>query len=183
MIADDIQKRLGENLKRIRKSKNLTQFQLAELADISEETVKNIELCRCWTSEKNLAKITEALNIDVHKLFLPVESSIQKDSENISQIKQTIAEELKSYIELKLNEIIRQAFLYFTLYKIHVIIYLSEMPKFQAAAPNSNLVYARNKDQGGCAMKAKIIYLIFTVVVGIATIVSAIFAVLSYYKK
>ena len=57
--------------------------------------------------EKNLAKITEALNIDVHKLFLPVESSIQKDSENISQIKQTIAEELKSYIEIKLNEIIR----------------------------------------------------------------------------
>ena len=97
MVADDIQKRLGENLKRIRKSKNLTQFQLAELADISEETVKNIELCRCWTSEKNLAKITEALNIDIHKLFLPVESSIQKDSENISQIKQTIAEELKSY--------------------------------------------------------------------------------------
>ncbi|MBP3615787.1 MAG: helix-turn-helix transcriptional regulator [Alphaproteobacteria bacterium] len=51
MVADDIQKRLGENLKRIRKSKNLTQFQLAELADISEETVKNIELCLCWTSE------------------------------------------------------------------------------------------------------------------------------------
>lgn len=57
MIADDIQKRLGENLKRIRKSKNLTQFQLAELADISEETVKNIELCRCWTSEKILQKL------------------------------------------------------------------------------------------------------------------------------
>ena len=31
-------------------------------------------------------------------------------------------------------------------------------------------------------MKAKIIYLIFTVVVGIAPIVSAVFAVLSYYK-
>ena len=31
-------------------------------------------------------------------------------------------------------------------------------------------------------MKAKIIYLIFTVVVEIATIVNAIFAVLSYYK-
>jgi hypothetical protein len=35
---------------------------------------------------------------------------------------------------------------------------------------------------GGCAMKAKIIYMIFTVVVGIATIVSATFAVLSYLK-
>ena len=32
-------------------------------------------------------------------------------------------------------------------------------------------------------MKAKIIYLIFTVLVGIATIVSAVFAVLSYFDK
>ena len=31
-------------------------------------------------------------------------------------------------------------------------------------------------------MKAKIIHLIFTVVVGIATIVSAIFAVLAYFN-
>ena len=107
MISNDIQKRLGDNLKRIRKSKNLTQFQLAERADVSEETIKNIELCRCWTSDKNLAKITEALNIDISKLFLPVQSSIQEDSKNIAQIKQTIAEELKSYIETKLNEIIR----------------------------------------------------------------------------
>ena len=66
MISDDIQKRLAENVKRIRKSKKLTQFQLAEIADVSEETIKNI-----------------------------------------AQIKQTIAEELKSYIETKLNEIIR----------------------------------------------------------------------------
>ena len=107
MISNDIQKRLGENLKRIRKSKNLTQFQLAEIADVSEETIKNIELCRCWTSDKNLAKITEALNIDISKLFLLVQSSIQEDSKNIAQIKQTIAEELKSYIETKLNEITR----------------------------------------------------------------------------
>ncbi|MBR4998360.1 MAG: helix-turn-helix transcriptional regulator [Clostridia bacterium] len=105
MLANDIQKRLGENLKKIRKSKNLTQFQLAELADISEETVKNIELCRCWTSDKNLAKITEALKVDIYKLFLPVETSIHDDSENIVQIKQTIAEELKNYVEAKLKEI------------------------------------------------------------------------------
>ena len=35
MISDDIQKRLAENVKRIRKSKKLTQFQLAERADVS----------------------------------------------------------------------------------------------------------------------------------------------------
>lgn len=107
MTSNDVQKRLGENLKQIRKAKNLTQFQLAELAGISEETVKNIELCRCWTSDKNLAKITEALNIDIHKLFLPVETSIQENSENIAQIKKVIVKELKTYIEAKLNEILR----------------------------------------------------------------------------
>ena len=107
MISDDIQKRLAENVKRIRKSKNLTQFQLAEIAEVSEETIKNIELCRCWTSDKNLAKITEALNIDISNLFLPIQSSIKEDSKNIAHIKQIIAEDLKSYIETKLNEIIR----------------------------------------------------------------------------
>ena len=43
MISNDIQKRLGENLKRIRKSKNLTQFQLAEIADVSEETMAQFQ--------------------------------------------------------------------------------------------------------------------------------------------
>ena len=37
-------------------------------------------------------------------------------------------------------------------------------------------------DKGGCAMKAKIILMIVTVLASIATIVSAIFAVLSYFK-
>ena len=94
MISNDIQKRLGENLKRIRKSKNLTQFQLAEIADVSEETIKNIELCRCWTSDKNLAKITKDLQVDIHCLFLPVCTSFDKDSEDSTVIKKAIAEVL-----------------------------------------------------------------------------------------
>ena len=69
MTSDDIQTRLGENVKRIRKEQKLTQFQLAEKADLSEETVKNIELSRCWTSDKNLAKLTKALQVDIHCLF------------------------------------------------------------------------------------------------------------------
>ena len=70
MTSDDIQNRLGENVKRIRKSLKLTQFELAEKAELSEETVKNIELSRCWTSDKNLAKLTKALDVDIHTLFL-----------------------------------------------------------------------------------------------------------------
>lgn len=106
MTSADIQKRLGENVKRIRKEQNLTQFQLSEKAQVSEETVKNIELSRCWTSDKNLAKITKALNVDISRLFLPVQSSFVDDSQNITAIKSVIADNLKNYINTSLSEII-----------------------------------------------------------------------------
>ena len=106
MTSDDIQKRLGENVKRIRKAQNLTQFQLAEKAELSEETVKNIELSRCWTSDKNLAKITKALGVDISVLFLPVKSSFEQDSEEIILIKKAITENLKSFVDTSLKEII-----------------------------------------------------------------------------
>lgn len=106
MFTNEIQKRLGENVKKLRKARNLTQFQFAEKAGISEETVKNIELCRCWTSDKNLAKITEALEVDIYKLFLPITLSVTEESENTKHIKKIITDNLKEYIDLKLQEII-----------------------------------------------------------------------------
>ncbi len=105
MTSDDIQTRLGENVKRIRKEQKLTQFQLAEKADLSEETVKNIELSRCWTSDKNLAKLTKALQVDIHCLFLPVCTSFDNDSENSSVIKKAIAENLKNYVNSVLDDL------------------------------------------------------------------------------
>ena len=105
MTSDDIQTRLGENVKRIRKEQKLTQFQLAEKADLSEETVKNIELSRCWTSDKNLAKLTKALQVDIHCLFLPVCTSFDKDSEDSSVIKKAIAENLKNYVNSVLDNL------------------------------------------------------------------------------
>ena len=105
ITCDDIKKRLGENVKRIRKEQRLTQFQLAEKAELSEETVKNIELSRCWTSDKNLAKLTKALAVDIHSLFLPVSESFDSDSEDSVIIKNAIAENIKHYVDSVLKEI------------------------------------------------------------------------------
>ena len=105
MTCDDIKKRLRENVKRIRKEQKLTQFQLAEKAELSEETVKNIELSRCWTSDKNLAKLTKALEVDIHSLFLPVSTSFDSDSKDSVIIKTAIAEHLKDYVDSVLKEI------------------------------------------------------------------------------
>lgn len=105
MTSNDIQIRLAENLKRIRKSQKLTQFQLAEKAGISDETVKNIELCKTWTSEKTLSQITDVLNINVAVLFLPVQSSFELDSKVTAQIKSAIGENIMKYVESVLEEV------------------------------------------------------------------------------
>ena len=105
MTSNDIQKRLAENIKRIRKEKKLTQFELAEKANVSDETIKNIEVCRAWTSEKTLSQITEALDIDICKLFMPVTSSFNKDSPEGQQIKNAIKENIRQYVDLTLSEI------------------------------------------------------------------------------
>lgn len=57
----DIKSRLSNNLKNIRKEKGLSQFELAEKANISEQTINSIESKRLWPSDKTLSKITTAL--------------------------------------------------------------------------------------------------------------------------
>ena len=105
MKDSEIQLRLAENLKRIRKSQKLTQFQLAEKAKISDETIKNIELCKTWTSEKTLSQITEALNIDIHTLFIPISSSFDKQcAEDNQRIKANILENLRQFVEVNLKK-------------------------------------------------------------------------------
>ncbi len=86
MTEEEIQNRLAENIRTFRKSKKLTQETLAEMAEVSPETIKSIELRRHWPGQKILAAIATALNVDVYQLFLPVPSSFQIDSAIKDQI-------------------------------------------------------------------------------------------------
>ena len=74
----EIRTRVAENIRSIRKQKKLTQFQLAEKSNLSEATIKSIELAHSYPEEKTLSQITEALEIDVAKLFLPIGESFKK---------------------------------------------------------------------------------------------------------
>ncbi len=104
MNISEIQKRLGENLKQIRKSKKLTQFELAEKANVSEDTIKSLEQGRTWCSDKTLSQITEALEIDVVKLFMPIGESFKKNKENTAKLKSAIAADVRNYV----NEVLRE---------------------------------------------------------------------------
>ena len=104
MNSSEIQKRFGENLRFIRKQKKLTQFQLSEMANVSEDTIKSLEQGRTWISEKVLSQITEALNIDVVQLFIPIGESLISRNENTKQLKIAISENIKNYIDEILKE-------------------------------------------------------------------------------
>lgn len=104
MNISEIQKRLGENIKQIRKTKKLTQFQLAEMANVSEDTIKSLEQGRTWCSDKTLSQITEALEIDVVKLFMPIGESFKKNKENTAKLKSAIAADVRNYV----NEVLKE---------------------------------------------------------------------------
>ena len=65
----DIKKELGEKIKRVRKSRGITQEQLAEMIDISPRSLSNIEVGGCFVKSETLEKIIDALNITTEELF------------------------------------------------------------------------------------------------------------------
>lgn len=99
MESKEIQQRVSENLRKIRKAKKMTQLDLAIKSDLSEAMIKNIELNRSWPSEKTLSQITKALEIDVYRLFLPLSIDFEKEKEIKLSVKNELTEAFKKYIE------------------------------------------------------------------------------------
>ena len=79
MESQELREYLSQNLKKYRKAKHWSQFDLAEKAQISEQTVNSIEGLRLWPSDKTLSKIVTALEIEMYKLFIPQKFVLQSD--------------------------------------------------------------------------------------------------------
>jgi len=62
---------LAENIKKRRKLLGFTQEKLAEIADMSQNMVNDIEGLRTWVSDKTIIKLAKALRTEVHELVLP----------------------------------------------------------------------------------------------------------------
>ncbi|MDR3115994.1 MAG: helix-turn-helix domain-containing protein [Treponema sp.] len=66
-----LRKLLSLNIKSRRRLLGLSQKKLAETADLSAQTVNDIEGCRMWVSDKTMVKLAEALQMEVYQLLLP----------------------------------------------------------------------------------------------------------------
>ncbi len=65
---DNIKKLLGKRIKELRKAKQITQQDLAEMIDIDQRTLSAIE-CGINFPTKNFIKIADVLNVDLKDLF------------------------------------------------------------------------------------------------------------------
>jgi transcriptional regulator with XRE-family HTH domain len=74
--------RFGKRLRQVRRERDLTQEQLAEAVGVSAEAVSNFERGVHAPSFETLEKLSEALRVTVHELFLfPQEGQLSRPDE------------------------------------------------------------------------------------------------------
>lgn len=107
MKQNDVRQLLAQNIKKQRKELGITQAKLAELAEISEPYMNDIERCQTWISDKTLAKLAWALKMDIYELFIqPVESK-PSDKKKISLIFQKQKQKTLDFIERSFETLLR----------------------------------------------------------------------------
>lgn len=102
MESQELRECLSLNLKKYRKIKGWSQFELAEKAEISEQTVNSIEGLRLWPSDKTLAKIANALEIEMYRLFIP--QKITLESESITELKHAVVKTVETLVRNTLQD-------------------------------------------------------------------------------
>ena len=71
----ELRRILAANLKEHRRLLGLSQEKLAEMADLSWQTINSIECLRTWVSDNTLQSLADALKIDSYQLLLPIEDT------------------------------------------------------------------------------------------------------------
>jgi transcriptional regulator with XRE-family HTH domain len=69
--APDLRKILSQNMRHARSLLRISQAKLAEHSHISLSYLTDIERCKTWVSDKTLASIARALNMEAHELLIP----------------------------------------------------------------------------------------------------------------
>ena len=76
----------GDNIKRIRQTKGMSQDILSERAEISPGFLSEIENHKKIGTFDTLAKIAEALEVEPYELLLPQNSAVNIDSRKTKQL-------------------------------------------------------------------------------------------------
>jgi len=82
-MKDEICQNLGENIKKYRKIRGLTQEKLAEALGMEIKSLSLIETGNCFVSSKTLAKLSEFLRVSPAELLESCDCDTSKLEANI----------------------------------------------------------------------------------------------------
>lgn len=102
-MSEGIEKLIGHSIARIRKDRELTQAQLAEMIDTTVETISRLERGVSIPSLKTLLKISRALHIPIKELLDVETTQVKRASVNES-------EKLLAYLQTKKPEEVRMCY-------------------------------------------------------------------------
>jgi len=103
---------LAQNVINYRKSLHYSQEQLAEKANISVHTIRNIECARKWVSHNTVSNLSKSLNILEYQLFVPdkfyKDKKLKKPSfTNLLTIKTSLKKEFQHLLDNTFEKIIK----------------------------------------------------------------------------
>ena len=82
-----------------------TQEKLAELAELSTQSISDIEGLRTWVSDRALERLARVFNIDIYRLFMPQDEKIKNNPELLFYKRiEKLQTEINEEIEKKLNQ-------------------------------------------------------------------------------
>ena len=103
MTEDELQTRVIQNIRALRKKAGLSQEKLADKADISRQMMNDIEGRRRWLTKKTLVKLANALEVDVHELFIPSAQENEKTKGIYDTITLEVVSQVKEAVDKALN--------------------------------------------------------------------------------
>ncbi len=72
---------VAANIRRLRKERGMTQAQLAEMTDLSNTYIANIECGKTWISDRTLERLAAALEAEFH-VFFSSENKLRLEERN-----------------------------------------------------------------------------------------------------
>ena len=101
-----VRQRLSTNVKAGRERLGYTQEKTAEIADLSTQTISDIEGCRTWVSEKTLFNLAEVLKVDISQLLAPPPEKEKSDVFSRQQVN-LLRKAMKEDIDKRLDQFLR----------------------------------------------------------------------------
>lgn len=99
MTQYELREVLSQNIKQKRKELLITQEKLAELTELSAQTINDIEGCRTWVSDKTLIKISEVLQTTPAELLIPQNNEQDFLLKNFTNLKSELKKVINSQID------------------------------------------------------------------------------------